>query len=148
MFSRTRSAGFGEEVKRRIMLGTYALSSGYYDAYYKKAQQVRTLIRRDFESIFDRYDVVVGPTTPTTAFKLGEKTKDPLTMYLNDICTIPVSLAGLPAVSVPCGLSDGLPVGLQIVGRPFAEAQVLQVAHAYEQHGERLPEPKLGGDTQ
>ncbi|MFD1397277.1 Asp-tRNA(Asn)/Glu-tRNA(Gln) amidotransferase subunit GatA [Kroppenstedtia eburnea] len=148
MYSRTRSAGFGEEVKRRIMLGTYALSSGYYDAYYKKAQQVRTLIRRDFENIFDRYDVVVGPSAPTTAFKLGEKTEDPLTMYLNDICTIPVSLAGLPAVSVPCGLSDGLPVGLQIVGRPFAEARVLQVAHAYEQHGERLPEPKLGGGAQ
>ncbi|MGF7087600.1 aspartyl-tRNA(Asn)/glutamyl-tRNA(Gln) amidotransferase subunit A [Kroppenstedtia sanguinis] len=147
MFSHTRNAGFGEEVKRRIMLGTYALSSGYYDAYYKKAQQVRTLIRRDFENIFDQYDVVVGPSAPTTAFKLGEKTEDPLTMYLNDICTIPVSLAGLPAISVPCGLSDRLPVGLQVVGRPFAEAQVLQVAHAYEQQGERLPEPKLGGGT-
>lgn len=148
MFSRTRSTGFGNEVKRRIMLGTYALSSGYYDAYYLKAQQVRTLIRQDFESIFDQYDVVVGPSAPTTAFKLGEKTEDPLTMYRNDLCTIPVSLAGLPAVSVPCGLSDGLPVGLQIVGRPFDEAGVLKVAHAYEQHGERLPEPKLGGGAE
>ncbi|PTX60793.1 aspartyl/glutamyl-tRNA(Asn/Gln) amidotransferase subunit A [Melghirimyces profundicolus] len=147
-FSNTRSAGFGEEVKRRIMLGTYALSSGYYDAYYLKAQKVRTLIRRDFENIFNQYDVVVGPTAPTTAFRIGEKTADPLTMYLNDICTIPVSLAGLPAVSVPCGLSGGLPVGLQIVGRPFDEAGVLKVAHAYEQHGERLPEPKLGGEVQ
>ncbi|MDA8351788.1 MAG: Asp-tRNA(Asn)/Glu-tRNA(Gln) amidotransferase subunit GatA [Firmicutes bacterium] len=147
MFSRTRSTGFGNEVKRRIMLGTYALSSGYYDAYYLKAQKVRTLIRRDFEEIFNQYDVVVGPTAPTTAFKFGDKTDDPLTMYLNDICTIPVSLAGLPAISVPCGLSEGLPVGLQIIGRPFDEAGVLKVAHAYEQHGERLPEPTLGGEA-
>ncbi|GGE26505.1 glutamyl-tRNA(Gln) amidotransferase subunit A [Marinithermofilum abyssi] len=145
MFNRTRSTGFGPEVKRRIMLGTYALSSGYYDAYYLKAQKVRTLIRQDFEKIFDQYDVVIGPTAPTTAFRIGEKVDDPLTMYLNDICTIPVSLAGLPAISVPCGLSDGLPVGLQIVGRPFDESQVLRVAHAYEQHAERLPEPQIGG---
>ncbi|MFC4077625.1 Asp-tRNA(Asn)/Glu-tRNA(Gln) amidotransferase subunit GatA [Salinithrix halophila] len=145
MFNRTRSAGFGDEVKRRIMLGTYALSSGYYDAYYLKAQKVRTLIRRDFESIFTDYDVVVGPTAPTTAFTFGENTKDPLTMYMNDICTVPVSLAGLPAVSVPCGLSQGLPVGLQIVGKPFDEAGVLKVAHAFEAHSERLPEPMTGG---
>ncbi|MDR6225784.1 Asp-tRNA(Asn)/Glu-tRNA(Gln) amidotransferase subunit GatA [Desmospora profundinema] len=145
MFHRTRSTGFGDEVKRRIMLGTYALSSGYYDAYYRKAQQVRTLIRQDFESIFQTYDVVVGPTAPTTAFPMGEKVDDPLTMYLNDICTIPVSLAGLPAISVPCGLSDGLPVGLQIVGKPFDESGVLRVAHAFEQHSERLPEPQAGG---
>ncbi|SDW77760.1 aspartyl/glutamyl-tRNA(Asn/Gln) amidotransferase subunit A [Marininema mesophilum] len=147
MYCRTRSAGFGAEVKRRIMLGTYALSSGYYDAYYLKAQQVRTLIRQDFEKIFADYDVVIGPTSPTTAFKIGEKTSDPLTMYLNDICTIPVSLAGLPAISVPCGLADGLPVGLQIVGKPFDEAGVLKVAHAYEQHGERLSAPVIGGDA-
>ncbi|SFS30533.1 Asp-tRNA(Asn)/Glu-tRNA(Gln) amidotransferase subunit GatA [Marininema halotolerans] len=145
MYCRTRSAGFGDEVKRRIMLGTYALSSGYYDAYYVKAQKVRTLIQQDFEGIFNHYDVVVGPTSPTTAFKMGEKTSDPLTMYLNDICTIPVSLAGLPAISVPCGLADGLPVGLQIVGKPFDEAEVLKVAHAYEQHGERLVAPEIGG---
>lgn len=146
MYKQTRSAGFGNEVKRRIMLGTYALSSGYYDAYYRKAQKVRTLIRQDFAQIFEQYDVVVGPTAPTTAFKIGEKSDDPLTMYLNDICTIPVSLAGLPAVSVPCGLSQGLPVGLQIIGAPFNEAGILKVAHAYEQKSGLLPKPKLGGD--
>lgn len=147
MYKQTRSAGFGNEVKRRIMLGTYALSSGYYDAYYRKAQKVRTLIRQDFAQIFEQYDVVVGPTAPTTAFKIGEKSDDPLTMYLNDICTIPVSLAGLPAVSVPCGLSQGLPVGLQIIGAPFNEAGILKVAHAYEQKSGLLPKPKLGGDA-
>lgn len=147
MYKQTRSAGFGNEVKRRIMLGTYALSSGYYDAYYRKAQKVRTLIRQDFAQIFEQYDVVVGPTAPTTAFKIGEKSDDPLTMYLNDICTIPVSLAGLPAISVPCGLSQGLPVGLQIIGAPFNEAGILKVAHAYEQKSGPLPEPKLGGDV-
>lgn len=148
MFERTRSNGFGDEVKRRIMLGTYSLSSGYYDAYYLKAQKVRTLIRQDFEKIFNRYDVVVGPTAPTTAFKMKEKTVDPLTMYLNDICTIPVSLAGLPAISLPCGLSEGLPVGLQIIGRPFDETGVLKVAHAYEQQREPLPEPNaVGGEV-
>lgn len=145
MFHRTRSTGFGDEVKRRIMLGTYALSSGYYDAYYKKAQQVRTLIQQDFSSIFQTYDVVVGPTTPTTAFRLGEKVDDPLTMYRNDICTIPVSLAGLPAISIPCGLSEGLPVGMQIVGKAFDEPTVLRVGHALEQQADRLPEPPVGG---
>ena len=121
------------------MLGTYALSSGYYDAYYLKAQKVRTLIKRDFDQIFEKYDVVIGPTTPTTAFRIGEKVDDPLTMYLNDICTIPVNLAGLPAISVPCGLSGGLPVGLQVIGRPFDEETVLRVAHAYEQQAGPLP---------
>lgn len=145
MFLETRSQGFGAEVKRRIMLGTYALSSGYYDAYYLKAQKVRTLIRQDFENIFAKYDVVIGPTAPTTAFKIGEKVDDPLTMYVNDICTIPVNLAGLPAISVPCGLADGLPVGLQIIGKAFDEATVLRVAHAYEQETERLPFPEMGG---
>ncbi|MFC4618964.1 Asp-tRNA(Asn)/Glu-tRNA(Gln) amidotransferase subunit GatA [Camelliibacillus cellulosilyticus] len=133
MYKKTRSEGFGDEVKRRIMLGTFALSSGYYDAYYKKAQKVRSLIKRDFEKVFETYDVIVGPTTPTTAFKIGEKIHDPLTMYANDILTIPVNLAGLPAISVPCGLSDGLPVGLQIIGRPFDEPAVYRAAHAYEQ---------------
>lgn len=146
MYYNTRSAGFGAEVKRRIMLGTYALSSGYYDAYYLKAQKVRTLIKRDFDRIFEKYDVVIGPTTPTTAFRIGEKVDDPLTMYLTDICTIPVNLAGLPAISVPCGLSGGLPVGLQVIGRPFDEETVLRVAHAYEQQAQPLPEPPLGGD--
>jgi len=132
LYRRSRSEGFGPEVKRRIMLGTYALSSGYYDAYYKKAQQVRTLIKRDFDQAFEKYDLIIGPTAPTTAFKLGEQVNDPLTMYLNDICTIPVSLAGVPAISVPCGLAEGLPVGLQIIGKPFDESTVLRAAHAYE----------------
>ncbi|CCQ92520.1 glutamyl-tRNA(Gln) amidotransferase (subunit A) [[Clostridium] ultunense Esp] len=135
MYKKTRSAGFGDEVKRRIMLGTYSLSSGYYDAYYLKAQKVRTLIKRDFEEAFQRVDVIVSPTAPTTAFPIGEKVDDPLTMYLNDILTIPVNLAGIPAVSVPAGFhSNGLPVGLQIMGKPFAEATILNAAYAYEQH--------------
>lgn len=132
MYRKTRSEGFGPEVKRRILVGTYALSSGYYDAYYKRAQQVRTLISRDFAAAFSEVDVIVSPTTPTTAFALGEKT-DPLTMYLNDIYTIPVNLAGLPAISVPCGLAEGLPVGLQLIGQMFDESTLLRVAHAYEQ---------------
>jgi aspartyl-tRNA(Asn)/glutamyl-tRNA(Gln) amidotransferase subunit A len=130
---RTRQFGFGAEVKRRIMLGTYALSAGYYDAYYLKAQKVRTLIRREFESAFQRYDVLVTPVSPTPAFRLGEKLEDPLQMYLSDVFTIPVNIAGLPAISVPCGFSQGLPVGLQVIGRPFDEATVLRVAYAYEQ---------------
>ncbi|KAJ3198353.1 hypothetical protein HK101_006487 [Irineochytrium annulatum] len=115
LYHQSRSQGFGPEVKRRIMLGTYALSSGYYDAYYLKAQKVRTLIKQDFDNVFAKYDVIIGPTAPTTAFKLGSQVDDPLTMYLNDILTIPVNLAGVPAVSIPCGFSDGLPVGLQII---------------------------------
>jgi len=134
LYRRSRSEGFGNEVKRRIMLGTYALSSGYYDAYYKKAQQVRTLIKRDFDQAFEKYDLIIGPTAPTTAFRIGEQVNDPLTMYLNDICTIPVSLAGVPAISIPCGLADGLPVGMQIIGKPFDEASVLRAAHAFESH--------------
>ncbi|MCZ8523478.1 MULTISPECIES: Asp-tRNA(Asn)/Glu-tRNA(Gln) amidotransferase subunit GatA [Paenibacillus] len=134
MYTKSRSEGFGDEVKRRIMLGTYALSSGYYDAYYLKAQQVRTLIKRDFDQVFEKYDVVIGPTAPTAAFKLGSQTDDPLTMYLNDILTIPVNLAGIPAISVPCGFADGLPVGLQIIGKALDESTVLRVAHAFEQN--------------
>ncbi|WNF36865.1 Asp-tRNA(Asn)/Glu-tRNA(Gln) amidotransferase subunit GatA [Bacillaceae bacterium IKA-2] len=133
MYKQSRSEGFGNEVKRRIMLGTFALSSGYYDAYYKKAQQVRTLIKKDFDDVLAKYDVIIGPTAPTTAFKIGEKVDDPLTMYANDILTIPVNLAGVPAISVPCGLSNGLPVGLQIIGKHFDESTVYRVAHAYEQ---------------
>jgi aspartyl-tRNA(Asn)/glutamyl-tRNA(Gln) amidotransferase subunit A len=133
MSARTRAAGFGAEVRRRVMLGTYALSAGYYDAYYGKAQKVRTLVQRDFEAAFARVDLIVGPTTPNVAFKLGEK-EDPLSMYLNDLFTVPANLAGLPGISVPCGLSrDGLPIGLHFVGRAFDEATVLRVAHAYEQ---------------
>ncbi|WP_027410410.1 Asp-tRNA(Asn)/Glu-tRNA(Gln) amidotransferase subunit GatA [Anoxybacteroides tepidamans] len=133
MYKQTRSEGFGNEVKRRIMLGTFALSSGYYDAYYKKAQKVRTLIKQDFENVFEKYDVIIGPTTPTPAFKIGEKTSDPLTMYANDILTIPVNLAGVPGISIPCGFVNGLPVGLQIIGKHFDESTIYRVAHAFEQ---------------
>ncbi|ATX83236.1 MULTISPECIES: Asp-tRNA(Asn)/Glu-tRNA(Gln) amidotransferase subunit GatA [Bacillus amyloliquefaciens group] len=143
LYKQTRSEGFGNEVKRRIMLGTFALSSGYYDAYYKKAQKVRTLIKKDFEDVFEKYDVIVGPTTPTPAFKIGEKTSDPLTMYANDILTIPVNLAGVPGISVPCGFAGGLPLGLQIIGKHFDEGTVYRVAHAFEQatdHHKAKPE--------
>jgi aspartyl-tRNA(Asn)/glutamyl-tRNA(Gln) amidotransferase subunit A len=133
LYKKTRAEGFGDEVKRRIMLGTFALSSGYYDAYYKKAQKVRTLIKKDFEDVFDKYDVIVGPTTPTPAFKIGENIEDPLTMYANDILTIPVNLAGVPGISIPCGFDGGLPLGLQIIGKHFDEAAVYRVAHAFEQ---------------
>lgn len=133
MYKNTRSEGFGDEVKRRIMLGTFALSSGYYDAYYKKAQKVRTLIKKDFDDVFEKYDVIIGPTTPTPAFKIGENVADPLTMYANDILTIPLNLAGLPGISIPCGFSNGLPLGLQIIGKHFDESTIYQVAHAFEQ---------------
>lgn len=132
-YMNTRSEGFGDEVKRRIMLGTYALSSGYYDAYYKKAQKVRTLIKQDFDKAFENFDVIVGPTTPTPAFKIGEIIDDPLTMYANDILTIPVNLAGVPAISIPCGFDNGLPLGLQIIGNYFDEETVYRVADAFEQ---------------
>jgi aspartyl-tRNA(Asn)/glutamyl-tRNA(Gln) amidotransferase subunit A len=133
-YRRSREEGFGTEVKRRIMLGTYALSAGYYDAYYGKAQKVRTLIRNDFERAFERCDVLLAPTAPTTAFRLGEKTDDPLAMYLSDVLTISVNLAGLPGMSVPCGLDGaGLPIGLQLIGKPFGEQTLLGAAYAYEQ---------------
>ncbi|MGH2713199.1 MAG: amidase family protein, partial [Thermoleophilaceae bacterium] len=132
MYERTREEGFGAEVKRRIMIGTYALSSGYYEAYYGKAQQVRTKIVEDFRAAFDQVDFVVTPTSPTVAFKLGERTADPLSMYLSDYFTVPMSLAGTPAVSIPCGLSDGLPVGFQIAGPAFSESRILDAAHALE----------------
>ncbi|HLC30830.1 MAG TPA: Asp-tRNA(Asn)/Glu-tRNA(Gln) amidotransferase subunit GatA [Dehalococcoidia bacterium] len=129
---KTRQYGFGPEVKRRIMLGTYALSAGYYDAYYLKAQKVRTLIKREFDAVFQRYDALITPTSPTVPFKLGEKTQDPLQMYLSDVCTIPVNIAGLPSMSLPGGFADGLPVGMQIIGKPFAEETVLRVGYAYQ----------------
>jgi aspartyl-tRNA(Asn)/glutamyl-tRNA(Gln) amidotransferase subunit A len=132
LYKKSRAEGFGDEVKRRIMLGTFALSSGYYDAYYKKAQQVRTLIKKDFEDVFEKYDVIIGPTTPTPAFKIGENIDDPLTMYVNDILTIPVNLAGVPGISVPCGFDNGLPLGLQIIGKHFDEETIYRVAHAFE----------------
>jgi aspartyl-tRNA(Asn)/glutamyl-tRNA(Gln) amidotransferase subunit A len=131
-YESTRGTGFGPEVKRRVMLGTFALASGYYDAYYLRAQKVRTLIRRDFEAAFERVDVIVSPTSPTVAFPIGERVEDPLAMYLSDVCTIPSSLAGLPSLSIPCGLSDGLPVGLQIVGPAFSENRLLEIAHVLE----------------
>ncbi|AFZ23479.1 glutamyl-tRNA(Gln) and/or aspartyl-tRNA(Asn) amidotransferase, A subunit [Cylindrospermum stagnale PCC 7417] len=134
MYNRTRAAGFGAEVKRRIMIGTYALSAGYYDAYYLKAQKVRTLIKEDFEKAFELVDILVCPTSPTTAFQAGEKTTDPLSMYLTDLMTIPVNLAGLPGLSLPCGFDHkGLPIGLQLIGKVLREDQLFQVAYAYEQ---------------
>ena len=133
MYTRTRSAGFGREVKRRIMLGTYSLSSGYYDAYYGRAQRVRTKIADDFRTAFDSFDFVVTPTSPSVAFELGAKTADPLSMYLNDYCTVPMSLAGIPAISIPNGLSEGLPTGFQLAGPAFSENRVLEAAHALEQ---------------
>jgi aspartyl-tRNA(Asn)/glutamyl-tRNA(Gln) amidotransferase subunit A len=132
LYKRSRGEGFGAEVKRRVMTGTYVLSAGYYDAYYLKAQKVRQLISADFTRAFAEVDVLMGPTTPTAAFALGAKTSDPITMYLNDIYTIGANLAGLPAVSVPCGFAGGLPVGLQIVGRQFSEAKLLNVAHRFQ----------------
>ncbi len=133
MYSRTRAQGFGPEVKRRIMLGTYALSSGYYDAYYGTAQRVRTRISEDFRAAFDTVDFIVTPTAPSTAFELGAKSDDPLAMYLNDFCTVPMSLAGIPAISIPCGLSEGLPVGFQLAGPAFSENRLLDAAYALEQ---------------
>jgi aspartyl-tRNA(Asn)/glutamyl-tRNA(Gln) amidotransferase subunit A len=145
MYRRSRSEGFGDEVKRRIVLGTYVLSAGYYDAYYRKAQQVRTLLRRDFETAFEGCDVLATPTAPEVAFRIGEKADDPLRMYLSDIFTVSANLAGVPAISVPCGQVHGLPVGLQLLGAPMAEATVLRVADAYQQrtdhHLQRPPEP-------
>ena len=134
MYYRTRAEGFGPEVKRRILLGTYALSAGYYDAYYLKALKVRTLIKQDFEKAFKLCDVLLSPTTPSVAFKVGEKTADPLSMYLSDLATIPVNLAGLPAISLPCGFSQSLPIGLQIIGQAFDEETLLRAAYTYEQN--------------
>lgn len=135
MYKKTRSQGFGPEVKRRIMLGTYALSAGYYDAYYLKGLKVRTLIKRDFDRAFEKVDVIVTPTSPTPAFRIGEKIDDPLTMYLSDIFTISVNLAGICAISIPCGFSsDGLPIGMQIIGKPFDEESIIRVAYAFEQN--------------
>jgi aspartyl-tRNA(Asn)/glutamyl-tRNA(Gln) amidotransferase subunit A len=132
MYGRTRAAGFGAEVKRRIMLGTYALSAGYYDAYYGMAQKVRTRIREDFAAAFAGVDLVVSPTSPTVAFRIGERVDDPWAMYASDVLTVPVNLAGLPGISIPCGTSEGLPVGFQMIGPAFAENRILAAAHALE----------------
>lgn len=147
MFSGTRSSGFGAEVKRRIMLGTYALSAGYYDAYYLKALKVRTLIRRDFEQAFEKFDALLCPTTASPAFRFGEKTEDPLKMYLSDIYTLAVNLAGLPGISIPGGFADGLPVGIQFIGRPLGEGTLLRMAYTFEQstdHHKRRPRFTMG----
>lgn len=144
LYKRSRGEGFGEEVKRRIMLGTYALSAGYYDAYYLKAQQVRRLIKQDYEKAFEQVDVIAGPTTPEVAFKLGDKTDDPVSMYLQDIYTISLNLAGLPGMSIPAGFSQGLPVGLQLIGNYFDEARLLNVAHQFQLHSDfHLQKPEL-----
>jgi len=145
MYTRTREEGFGQEVKRRIILGTYVLSAGYYEAYYRKASQVRTLMRRDFEEAFEKVDVIVTPTAPTPAFRIGEKVEDPLQMYLSDILTIPVNIAGIPGISIPCGFSrDNLPIGLQIIGKHFDEETLLRVAYTFEQNTDHhLRKPKL-----
>ncbi|MBA7702049.1 Glutamyl-tRNA(Gln) amidotransferase subunit A [subsurface metagenome] len=140
---KTRQYGFGAEVKRRIMLGTYALSAGYYDAYYVKAQKVRTLIRREFDEVFEKFDALVTPTSPTVPFKIGEKVDDPVQMYLSDVCTLPINIAGVPAISIPAGFADGLPIGMQIIGKPFSEETLLKIAYAYQQATEwhkRKPE--------
>ena len=133
LYSKSRTQGFGEEVKRRILIGTYVLSHGYYDAYYLQAQRIRRLIAQDFVEAFKQCDVIMGPTSPSTAFKIGEKAADPVQMYLSDIYTIAVNLAGLPGMSVPCGFAGGLPIGLQLIGDYFSEARLLGVAHRYQQ---------------
>ena len=144
MYCQTRSKGFGPEVKRRIMLGTYALSAGYYDAYYKKASQVRTLIKEDFFNAFKECDFIITPVSPTPAFKIGEKTDDPLQMYLSDIYTIPINLAGVPAISLPGGLSKNrLPIGLQIIGPHFSEIELFKVAYQFEQALGMKEKPEL-----
>ncbi len=148
MYTKTRREGFGPEVKRRIMLGTYALSAGYYEGFFLKAQRARTLVRRDFLHAFERVDLILMPTSPTVPFRLGEKVEDPLQMYLADVYTIPVNLAGLPGISIPCGFADGLPIGLQLIGRPFDEPTVLRAAHAYEQATQwHVRRPPLDGAT-
>ncbi len=134
MYRKTRSRGFGDEVKRRIMLGTYALSRGYYEAYYLQAQKVRTLIIKDYKRVFRNFDVLISPTTPTVAFKIGERFEDPLTMYLSDVCTIPVNLAGIPAISIPCGVNNGLPIGLQIMAPHFKEGLLIKTAYNFEKN--------------
>lgn len=147
MMTNTRDEKFGEEVKRRIMIGNYALSAGYYDAYYLKALKVRTLVQQDYTEAFKTVDVIMAPTAPTPAFKIGEMIADPLQMYLQDVCTVPLNLAGLPGISIPCGKSSkGLPIGLQIIGKPLAEETLIRTAYTYEQSQEYHKQmPELGG---
>ena len=143
MYQKTRAEGFGAEVRRRVMIGTYVLSAGYYDAYYLQAQKVRSLIAAELAEAFEVYEALLSPTSPTTAWGIGDKLEDPLAMYLSDICTIPANLAGIPAVSLPCGLSRGLPIGLQIMGRHLGEATVLRVARTFEQEFKFSSRPGL-----
>jgi aspartyl-tRNA(Asn)/glutamyl-tRNA(Gln) amidotransferase subunit A len=145
MYTRTRSEGFGAEVKRRIMIGTYALSAGYYDAYYAQAQRTRTLIIQDFTRAFEDFDFLISPTSPSVAFKVGERTADPLAMYMSDLCTIPVNLAALPGISIPAGFSAGMPVGLQLIGPHFCEKRLLDASHALEQHLRVATVPTIPG---
>ncbi|MBN1522661.1 MAG: hypothetical protein JW928_09030, partial [Candidatus Aureabacteria bacterium] len=146
MYTETRTKGFGAEVKRRILLGTFVLSSGYYDAYYRRAQKVRTLITQDFKKVFERVDIIVTPTSPTTAFKFGEKTRNPLEMYLSDIYTISVNLSGLPAISVPSGFDHNrMPVGIQFIGPSFSEGRILDAAYAFEQNVFRIEDKERKG---
>ncbi|ETY74832.1 Asp-tRNA(Asn)/Glu-tRNA(Gln) amidotransferase subunit GatA [Lactiplantibacillus fabifermentans] len=146
VYVRSRSEGFGDEVKRRIMLGTFALSAGYYDAYFRKAGQVRTLIINDFNKVFEDYDLIIGPTAPTPAFKIGDEISDPVTMYMNDVLTIPVNLAGLPGMSIPAGFADGMPVGLQLIGKSFDESTIYKAGYAFEQATDfHQATPDLGG---
>ncbi|HMH43989.1 MAG TPA: amidase family protein, partial [Pyrinomonadaceae bacterium] len=148
MYRKTRNEGFGAEVKRRIMLGTYVLSAGYYDAYYLKAQKVRALLRQDFANAFQQCDAILTPTTPTPAFKFGEKVDDPLAMYLNDIYTVTANLSGVPGISVPCGLSsEGLPIGLQLLGPYWSESTLLRAAHAYETNSPFTARPSINADS-
>ena len=146
LYERSRGEGFGAEVKRRIMIGTYALSAGYYDAYYLKAQQIRRLISDEFERAFETVDIIMGPTSPTTAFKIGERLNDPITMYLSDVNTIAINLAGLPGISIPAGLSDNLPVGLQLIGNYFSEGQLLNIAHRFQLETDWHTRPPPGFD--
>jgi aspartyl-tRNA(Asn)/glutamyl-tRNA(Gln) amidotransferase subunit A len=134
VYLKSRAQGFGDEVKRRIMLGTYCLSAGYYEAYYLKAKKVQALVKKDFDQAFQKFDLLLTPVSPTVAFKIGEKIEDPLTMYLGDVHTVPINPAGLPAISIPCGFVDGLPVGLQIIGPQFSEALILSAALVFEQN--------------
>ena len=145
---KSRSEGFGDEVKRRIMLGTFSLSAGFYDAYFKKASQIRTLIRQDFEKVFENHDLVMGPAGPTVAYKIGANITDPKAMYMNDVLTVPVNMAGLPGMSIPAGFSDNMPVGLQIIGKPFDEQTMYNAAYAFEQTTDfHKQTPNLGGQN-
>jgi aspartyl-tRNA(Asn)/glutamyl-tRNA(Gln) amidotransferase subunit A len=147
LYKKTRSEGFGDEVKRRIMLGTYVLSSGYYDAYYKKALRARNLIKKEFDQVFSKYDFILGPSTPTTAFKIGEKVNDPLEMYMGDVFTVSVNIAGLPAISIPCGTdSNGMPVGMQLIGKAFGEKTILRGAAAFEKEAGTGLSKEVGPD--